>query len=152
MYSSMNLTCKRGSVGQSAGLSIPRSSIRFRLKPENSNSHGSEVHRPSIKGTKTFLKVIKSIHHNQTFKLTLSHLTSIESDRATKSSQIAFMHRGLLSDNLCVCLVLFKLGIWRIQIGAAGASSCLETRTRTLPEPPFLSGSRKFSFHPLSLL
>ena len=26
------LTCKRGSVGQSEGLSIPRSSVRFRLK------------------------------------------------------------------------------------------------------------------------
>ena len=28
------LTCKRGSVGQSEGLLIPRSSVRFRLKPE----------------------------------------------------------------------------------------------------------------------
>ena len=29
-----DLTCKRGSVGQSEGLSIPRSSVRFRLKPD----------------------------------------------------------------------------------------------------------------------
>ena len=44
-----DLTCKRGSVGQSEGLLIPRSSVRFRLKPDNSNSHGFELHRPSIK-------------------------------------------------------------------------------------------------------
>ena len=30
-----DLTCKRGSVGQSEGLLIPRSSVRFRLNPEN---------------------------------------------------------------------------------------------------------------------
>ena len=54
-------TCKRGSVGQSEGLLIPRSSVRFRLKPENSNPHGFELHRPSIKGTKLLLKVIKTI-------------------------------------------------------------------------------------------
>ena len=41
-----DLTCKRGSVGHSEGLLIPRSSLRFRLNPENSNWHGSEVHRP----------------------------------------------------------------------------------------------------------
>ena len=29
----LDLTCKRGSVGQSEGLSIPRSSVRFRPKP-----------------------------------------------------------------------------------------------------------------------
>ena len=57
----MYLTCKRGSVGQSEGLSIPRSSVRFRLKPENSNSHEFELHRPSNKGTKLLLKVIKAI-------------------------------------------------------------------------------------------
>ena len=33
------LTCKRGSVGQSEGLSIPRSSVRFRLKPDTPNSN-----------------------------------------------------------------------------------------------------------------
>ena len=57
----IDLTCKRGSVGQSEGLLIPRSSVRFRLKPENSNSHAFELHRPSIKGTKLLLKVIKAI-------------------------------------------------------------------------------------------
>ena len=57
----IDLTCKRGSVGQSEGLSIPRSSVRFRLKPDNSNSHGFELHRPSNKGTKLLLKVIKAI-------------------------------------------------------------------------------------------
>ena len=55
-----DLTCKRGSVGQSVGLSIPRSSVRFRLKPDNSNSHEFELHRPSNKGTKLLLKVIKA--------------------------------------------------------------------------------------------
>ena len=57
----IDLTCKRGSVGQSEGLSIPRSSVRFRLKPDNSNSHEFEHHRPSNKGTKLLLKVIKAI-------------------------------------------------------------------------------------------
>ena len=56
-----DLTCKRGSVGQSEGLSIPRSSVRFRLKPDTSNSHEFELHRPSNKGTKLLLKVIKAI-------------------------------------------------------------------------------------------
>ena len=56
-----DLTCKRGSVGQSKGLSILRSSIRFRLKPENSNSHGFGLYRPSNKGTELLLKVIKVI-------------------------------------------------------------------------------------------
>ena len=58
---SKDLTCRRGSVGQSEGLSIPRSSVRFRLKPDNSNSHEFELHRPSNKGTKLLLKVIKAI-------------------------------------------------------------------------------------------
>ena len=56
-----DLTCKRGSVGQSEGLSIPRSSVQFRLKPDTSNSHELELHRPSNKGTKLLLKVIKAI-------------------------------------------------------------------------------------------
>jgi len=33
----------------------------FRLKPDTSNSHGFELHRPSNKGTKLLLKVIKAI-------------------------------------------------------------------------------------------
>ena len=49
------------SVGQSEGLLIPRSSVRFRLIPGNSNSHEFELHRPSNKGTKLLLKVIKAI-------------------------------------------------------------------------------------------
>ena len=56
-----NLTCKRGSVGQSEALLISRSWVRFRFKPENSNSHGFELHRLSIKSTKILLKVIKAI-------------------------------------------------------------------------------------------
>ena len=60
-YFLKDLTCKRGSVGQSEGLSIPRSSVRFRLKPDTSNSHEFELHRPSNKGTKLLLKVIKAI-------------------------------------------------------------------------------------------
>ena len=54
-------TMNKSSVGQSEGLSIPRSSVRFRLKPDNSNSHEFELHRPSNKGTKLLLKVIKAI-------------------------------------------------------------------------------------------
>ena len=46
-----DLMCKRGSVGQSEGLLIPRLSVRFRLKTENSNSHGFEPYRTSIKDT-----------------------------------------------------------------------------------------------------
>ena len=61
LASSFDLTCKRGSVRQSEGLSIPRSSVRFRLKPDTSNSHEFELHRPSNKGTKLLLKVIKAI-------------------------------------------------------------------------------------------
>ena len=56
-----DLTCNRCSVGQSKGLSIPRSSVRFRLKPDNSNSYGFELHRPLNKGTKLLLKVLKAI-------------------------------------------------------------------------------------------
>jgi len=36
-------------------------SVRFRLKPDTSNSHEFELHRPSNKGTKLLLKVIKAI-------------------------------------------------------------------------------------------
>ena len=57
----LDLTCKRGSVGQSEEMIIPRSSVRFRLKQENSNSDGFELHRPSINNTKLLLKVIKAI-------------------------------------------------------------------------------------------
>jgi len=35
--------------------------VRFRLKPDTSNSHEFELHRPSNKGTKLLLKVIKVI-------------------------------------------------------------------------------------------
>ena len=61
LASCYDLTCKRGSVGQSEGLSLPRSSVRFRPKPDTSNSHEFELHRPSNKGTKLLLKVIKAI-------------------------------------------------------------------------------------------
>ena len=67
------LTCKRGSVGQSKGLSIPRSSVRFRLKPDNSNAHGFELHRPSNKGTKLLLKVMKAIIIISDFKVPFLH-------------------------------------------------------------------------------
>ena len=73
---SNDLTCKRGSVGQSEGLSIPRSSVRFRLKPDNSNSHEFELYRPSNKGTKLLLKVIKAIIINS-LGLDLKSLDSI---------------------------------------------------------------------------
>ena len=48
-------------VGQSKGLLIPRSSVRFRLNPKNSNCPGFELHRPSMKGTKVQLKIRKAI-------------------------------------------------------------------------------------------
>ena len=48
MPSVLDLTCKRGSVGQSGGLLIPRSSVPFRQ-------------RPFINGTKLLLRVIKAI-------------------------------------------------------------------------------------------
>ena len=76
MIFSFDLTCKRGSVGQSEGLSFPRSSVRFRLKPDTSNSHEFELRRPSNKGTKQRLKVIKAIitfksnhHHKSLFAI-----------------------------------------------------------------------------------
>ena len=56
--------CKTSSVGQSAGLSIPRSSVRFPQKlkkTKNSNLHGFELHRPSSKGIKSLFQVIKAI-------------------------------------------------------------------------------------------
>jgi len=56
--------CKTNSVGQSAGLSILRSSFRFRQNPkktEISNLHGFELHRPSSKGNKLLFQVIKTI-------------------------------------------------------------------------------------------
>jgi len=39
----------------------PLGYVRFRLKPDTSNSHEFELHRPSNKGTKLLLKVIKAI-------------------------------------------------------------------------------------------
>ena len=56
-----DLMCKRDSVGQSEELLIPRSSVRIRLKPENLNLHGFELHKPSIKIIKLLLKVIRAI-------------------------------------------------------------------------------------------
>ena len=56
--------CKTSSFGQSAGLSIPRSSVRVRQNPqktESSNLHRFELHRPSSKGTKLLFQVIKAI-------------------------------------------------------------------------------------------
>jgi len=50
--------------------------VRFRLIPENSNSQGFELHRPSIKGTKLLLKVIKAIIITSLFLLPIpSHTT-----------------------------------------------------------------------------
>ena len=77
----LHLTCKRGSVGQSEGLLTPRSSVRFRLNPENrdSSSNGIELRRPSIKGTKLLSKVIKTI---------------IISGSSTSLAQVRVLHRG----------------------------------------------------------
>ena len=56
--------CKISSVGQSAGLLIPRSSVRFQQKLKKIqylNLHGFELHRPSSKGTKLLFQVTKAI-------------------------------------------------------------------------------------------
>ena len=61
--------CKTSSVGQSAGLSIPRSSVRFRQKfqkkTEKPNLHVFELHRPSSKGTKLLFHVTKATINRQ---------------------------------------------------------------------------------------
>ena len=67
----LDLKCKRGSVGQNEGLFIHRSSVRFRLNPKNSNSHGFEVHRPSIKGTELLYRA-----HRASSKATRPFLTN----------------------------------------------------------------------------
>jgi len=60
-------------------LSISRSSVRFRPNPENSNSHGFELHRPSIKGTKILLKVITHHHHHRTARwMSTTHCTTLK--------------------------------------------------------------------------
>jgi len=43
------------------GKELPGDTNLFRQKPDNSNSHEFELHRPSNKGTKLLLKVIKAI-------------------------------------------------------------------------------------------
>ena len=55
------MSSKRGSVGQSEELLIPRSSVQFRPNPENSDSHGCDLQRPSIKNTKLLSKAITAI-------------------------------------------------------------------------------------------
>ena len=65
LYSVINpRRCRTSSFGQSAGLLIPKSSVRFRQKlkkTENSNLHGFELHRPSSKGIQLLLQTIKAI-------------------------------------------------------------------------------------------
>jgi len=55
--------CNTSSVGQSAGLSVLRSSVRLAKtqKTENPILHGFEIYRPSGKGTKSQFQVIKVI-------------------------------------------------------------------------------------------
>ena len=72
-HNNHDLTCKRSSVGQSEARLIPRSSIWFRLKPENSNSHGFELHRPSTMGIKLLLSN-KSNHHHRVWNADSSTL------------------------------------------------------------------------------
>ena len=57
--------CKTSSVGQSAGLLIPRSSVRFRqkLRKLRTQIYMDLKHRPSSKGTKLLFQVIKAIIH-----------------------------------------------------------------------------------------
>jgi len=49
------------SIRQKHTIYIISLSVRFRLKPDTSNFHEFELHRPSNKGTKLLLKVIKAI-------------------------------------------------------------------------------------------
>ena len=56
--------CKTSSIGQSAELLIHRSSVRFRQKLKKSRTQiymDFELHRPSSKGSKLLLQVIKAI-------------------------------------------------------------------------------------------
>ena len=88
-----DLTCKRGSGGQSEGLLVPGSSLRFHLNPENSNSYGFELYRPSIKGTKLLLKVIKAIIFINIFMPAYFHvhaeIDSVESMTMTLHASLA---------------------------------------------------------------
>ena len=56
-----------------------RSSVRFRLKPDTSNSHEFELHRPSKKGTKLLLKVIKAIIIIRNFGIKTVFLSALAS-------------------------------------------------------------------------
>jgi len=62
------------------------------------------------------------------------------------------MRRSLFVDNVSVYqFVLLNTRMWKIQIGV-GASGCLETRTRTLPEDfAFNLAVKSCLRHPLSL-
>ena len=75
--------CNTSSVGQSAGLPIPRSSVRFRQKlkiPDNSNLHGFGVHRPSSKGTQLLFLVIKAIINQTVQAFESAHQTITASE------------------------------------------------------------------------
>ena len=56
-----DLTCKHGSVGQSEGLLIRGSSVRFRLMPRTQIHMDLSYIDPQSKDTKLLLKVIKAI-------------------------------------------------------------------------------------------
>jgi len=65
--------CNTSSVGQSAGLLIFTSSVRFWQifkKTDNSDLHEFELHRPSNKGTKLLLQIMKAAI-NQCFDIAL---------------------------------------------------------------------------------
>ena len=136
------LTCKRGSVGQSEGLSIPRSSVRFRLNPDNSNSHEFELHRPSNKCTKLLLKVIIAIiiistyegpHHPLRFSGRGCCSITVRVPNLTDTATIT--HMGWLRINLHIVqigryLTVHTLFLFSVTI--AYSSRMVPSRTPTL--------------------
>ena len=124
LINTYNLTCKCGSVDQSEGLLIPRSSFRFRLKPENSNSYGFELHRPSIKGTTLLLKVMNAIittvrpfQYNLYITLWNWKLQNISSSHSTST------------DIIIVWLLLLLLLHKKLSGSFAGSSICSGLRS-----------------------
>jgi len=107
-----DLTCKRGSVGQGEGMLLARSSVQFRLKPENSNSHRFELHRPSIKGTQLLLKVIKAIIIKQERKAVFGVvMVNMSAQRRWWIDILAVLKRRLSESLICGVFGTLKITI-----------------------------------------
>ena len=84
---------------------LSQSSVRFRLKPDTSNSHEFELHIPSNKGTKLLLKVIKAIIIIP-FPWCLRIWSMGASSRARRRACLRFQSFGCISE---LCLELSRL-------------------------------------------